>query len=393
MGKVERTIEIPRAILSDKKESLEGETIGDGRYTLGRIIGDGGLGPVYHATEKGTNREWAIKEIRFENPEAFEAQLQQDQTLLNISHKTIVARQDVVQDRDRFFLVTEYVEGTNLLERITNSKTAMPEKAVVELALQLTDALVYLHSQTPEPIVFADLKPSKLLLTSAGELRLVNYGIGRVKRPDSEDGPSSGTRGYASPEQHKGQELEPRTDIYAVGIVMHQLLSKLDPTEIRGELPRLSDTVPGVDENLAKVIARATALDPKRRYPTAQRLRARLSKFLEQWKLARPDARRLAVEWSGQTPRGGPLRTRVSEAAKEAHRKKQAQAEAEKYEREKAAVTQAPRQQKESYLWFKVLVVSIVASGLFLARNGFDISDAFFYGMLSLVGIVYWGSR
>ncbi len=393
MGNEDTAIEIPRAILADKSESLEGETIGEGRYKLGRVIGDGGLGLVYHATEEGSDREWAIKEIQFENPEAFEAQLQQEHKLLNISHKTIVARQDVLQERDRFFLVTEYIEGANLLERITSSKTPIPEKAVVELALQLTDALVYLHSQTPQPIVFADLKPSKLLLTNSGELRLVNYGIGRVKRPDSEDGPSSGTRGYASPEQQKGHELDPRTDIYSVGIVMHQLLSKLDPTEIRGELPRIDESVPGVDKDLAKVITRATALDPKRRYPSAQRLRGRLSKFLEKWKLARPDARRLAVEWSGQTPQGGPLRTRVSKEAKEAHRKKKAEAEAQKLEKERERAAQAPQEEKESYLWFKVLVVSIVACGLFLARNGFDIADAFFYGMLMLVGFVYWSSR
>lgn len=382
-------MDVPQAVLADQSETLLGETIGEGKFLLESVIGEGSLGPVYKATEPGTDKVWAIKEIRFENPEAFHAQLQGEQKLLNISHKTIAARKDVLFEGDRFFLVLEYFEGANLLERITNSETAMPEKAVVELALQLTDALVYLHGQ-PDPIIFADIKPSKLLLLDSGDLRLVNFGIGKVKRPDTGDGPASGTRGYASPEQHKNQELDARSDIYAVGIVMHQLVSKLDPTQIRGELPRVNTQVPDIDRDLAKIITRATALDPKRRFPNAQQLRNRLSRLLEKWKLARPDARRLAVEWSGLTPRTGPLKTKVSAEAKQHHARRKQEAEAEKLA--KVRERTPPPVPKESHTKVKLLALAIVATGVYLARNGLDIADAFFYGMLFLIAFVWWGA-
>lgn len=392
MGEEQATIEVPVALPADPEVTLEGETIGDGRFLLESVIGEGSLGRVYRAQEIGTEKLWAIKAIQFENPDAFHEQLQQEQKLLSISHNTIVARKDVLFENDRFFLVLEYIDGANLLERITSSATAMPEKAVVELALQLTDAIVYLHG-LPEPIIFADLKPSKLLLMDSGEIKLLNFGIGNVKRPNEGGlGPASGTRGYVSPEQHKGQELDPRADIYSVGIVMHQMVSMLDPTEIRGELPRVNEAVPDIDRDLAKIISRATALDPKRRFPNAKQLRNRLSRLLEKWKLARPDARRLAVEWSGLTPRGGPLRTKVSEEAKAVHEQARLEREAKRREKTLAAVS-APEVEPDKSSNRLVLVGgAFLITAAYLARNGIDAADTFFYMMVFLVAFVFWGS-
>lgn len=297
-------IEDAEASFALENKSLEGESIGQGRYKLGQVVGKGGFGRVYRAEELKTGKTWAVKELAFEGSKAVLETLDKEQKILSwLDHPAIVTRKEAFSERGRVFLIMEYIEGANLRDRFEESELSMPEKGVVELALQITEALVYLHSQKPYPIIFSDLKPSNLMLTDQGQVKLVDFGIARIKSPDSERTLAMGTRGYAAPEQYGKNPIDGRADIYALGVVMHQLLSKLEPREYREKLPPVEHYATATEAKLAQLIGQATEIDPEQRFSTAQSLKVRLEALLKTWSLERKDARRILVHWAGLATR------------------------------------------------------------------------------------------
>lgn len=244
------------------------------RYQIGRLLGSGGFGAVYLATDERLHRPVAIKVCstnRLPAHEASEAaRLFQSEalTLARLRHPGLTAIWDYFHQDNEWYLVMEYVPGETLRDLLRRVGGPLPRAEAVEYARQLCTVLGYLHRQQP-PIVFRDLKPGNIMVTPEGQLKLIDFGIARLFSPGKvADTSQFGTPGYAPPEQYGGQ-TEPRSDIYSLGVVLHQMLTGHNPTASPFALPparSLNSTLP---EHIETLITQATAYDLHQRVPTA----------------------------------------------------------------------------------------------------------------------------
>ncbi len=240
-------------------------TVLQNRYVIERLLGGGGMGMVYLARDQRlANRPCAIKEMvdhfidSQQRIEANEYFAREADTLAQLKHAAIPAITDRLDDRNRHYLVMEYVEGRNLEEELAaRNGEPLPEGLVIDIARQLCDVLVYLHGMVP-PIVYRDMKPSNVMLTPKGRVVLVDFGIARLFTAHRK-GTTIGTLGFAPPEQYKG-EVDPRSDIYSFAATLHYMLTARDPEHFPPfSFPKLRALRPAVSGNLAGAIDAALA--------------------------------------------------------------------------------------------------------------------------------------
>lgn len=215
---------------------LNPDTMLEGRYIIVKTIGRGGMGAVYLALDTRLNHmPVAIKEM---STQAVEGDLQaaiaafqkEASLLISLRHPALpVIRDFFSRSENRWYLVMDYIEGRNLRE-IVDQRGPVPETEVLDWAEQLCNILDYLHSQSP-PIIFRDLKPSNIMLTPQGQIKLIDFGIARHFRQGSTaDTSAYGSHGFAPPEQYGQNQTDSRADIYALGATLHYLLTGIDPT-------------------------------------------------------------------------------------------------------------------------------------------------------------------
>jgi serine/threonine-protein kinase len=133
-----------------------------------------------------------------------------------------------------------------------------------------------LHSQHP-PIIFRDLKPANIMLTPSGQVKLIDFGIARLFKPgQAKDTQAFGTVGYSAPEQYGRGQTDARSDVYSLGVLLHQLLTGYDPTSTPFRLPPASQINPNLPQAISNAIAAATDSDPNRRYASIAAFRAAL---------------------------------------------------------------------------------------------------------------------
>ena len=254
-----------------------------GRYRIEREIGGGGQKLMCLAADlRLNNRLCALAELTAsartqaamaEGKEMFRREAEILATLSNIH---VVQVYDYFDENNRCYLVEEYVRGQSLQAKIAG-RGSLGVGEITGIALQVLDALEYLHSLTP-PLVHRDLKPDNIMLapvTGGAEIvKLIDFGIARhfqVQR-----GTVHGTPGYAAPEQYRGLS-EPRTDLYALGAILHYALSGRDPQEQPPfSFPPLGSLRPGLPQALCALVDQALNNDADRRVPNAAEFRARL---------------------------------------------------------------------------------------------------------------------
>ncbi len=245
-------------------------TLLQNRYLVQRLLGGGGMGMVYLAQDhRLANRLCAIKEMvdHFIDPdqrlEANEYFAREADTLAQLKHQAIPAITDRFDDRNRHYLVMEYVEGRNLEEELAALGHPLLEGLAIDIARQLCDVLAYLHAFTPA-IVYRDMKPSNVMLTPKGRVILVDFGIARLFKAAGK-GTMIGTLGFAPPEQYQGQ-VDPRSDIYSLGATLHYVLTGRDPEKFPPfSFPPIRDPRPEISANLAGAIDRALAYKAENR--------------------------------------------------------------------------------------------------------------------------------
>lgn len=207
-------------------------TVIDGKYEILREIGRGGMSVVYLAMDTHLNKQWAVKEIRKrgngKNDEIIVNSLLAEANMMKkLDHPALPRIVDIIDNGVTIYVVMDYIEGESL-DKILKEYGAQPEELVISWAKQLCDALSYLHSRKP-PIIYRDMKPANVMLKPEGNIKIIDFGIAReYKELSLADTTVLGTKGYAPPEQYSGQ-TDPRSDIYALGMTMHHLLTGIDP--------------------------------------------------------------------------------------------------------------------------------------------------------------------
>lgn len=243
-------------------------TVIDGKYEILKEIGRGGMSIVYLAMDKRLNKQWAVKEIRKKgsgkNDEIVVNSLLAEANMMKrLDHPALPRIVDIIDNGITIYVVMDYIEGESL-DKILNEYGAQSEELVVGWAKQLCDAFSYLHSQKP-PIIYRDMKPANVMLKPEGNIKIIDFGIAReYKEQNLYDTTVLGTKGYAPPEQYSGQ-TDPRSDIFALGMTMHHLLTGVDPRNGEPYAP-VRQWNPELSEGIEIIIDRCVEPAAENRY-------------------------------------------------------------------------------------------------------------------------------
>jgi serine/threonine protein kinase len=264
-----------------------GELLHD-RYEITMPIGQGGMGCVYQAEDQRlTGRLCAIKEVQ-EDPslppetrqQAHDQFYREASTLARLDHPNLPKVSDFFSEGERDYLVMDFVPGRDLktiLDEARHNGDYLPESDVLKWALQLADALSYLHQQEP-PIIHRDIKPSNLRLTPNGVLKLVDFGLVKLVAPDERTVTvvqGLGTAHYIPLEQYGDDtgHTDARTDLYSLGATLYHLLTNEAPPEAKQRFLRPHSLKPpralnpAVSVHTERAILWAMALHPDDRPP------------------------------------------------------------------------------------------------------------------------------
>ena len=293
------------------------------RYEILSILGTGGMGRVLHARDKVLGREVAVKLLidRYARDESFAKRfLNEARAAASLNHPNIVQIYEFGSNDDCAYLVMEYVDGHSLKDLMTESGRYSEGRAV-ELAGCAAEALGAAHARG---IVHRDVKPDNMMLSTAGEFKLVDLGLAKCLDSDgskTETGHCMGTPHYISPEQVLGAKvIDLRTDIYSLGASLYCLATGSVPyagsssahimsRHLNDPLPDPRDLVPELSDGFCQVVRKAMAKDPVQRHQDTEELREALSVVRAAARPA-PDHVGLDSAASAATPRA--TRTRQS---------------------------------------------------------------------------------
>lgn len=242
-----------------------------GKYEVLREIGHGGMSVVYLAMDTHlVNKQWAIKEFRkdkndSENMVAYQALKNEANIMKKLDHPTLPRIVDIVDEQDTLYVIMDYIEGENLKE-VLEKYGVQSQENVIRWAKQLSEVLLYLHSQSPK-VIYRDMKPANIMLKPDGSVRLIDFGIAReYKEGKKGDTTVVGTREYAAPEQIQGTgQTDERTDIYSLGITLHHLVTGKSPAEPPYEIRPIRQYNRSLSSGLEWLITKCTQLSPKDR--------------------------------------------------------------------------------------------------------------------------------
>ena len=277
------------------------------RYRVVEKLESGGMAEVFRAESEGLQgfrKQVAIKRVlpHLSSKKKFISMFLDEARLsAQLSHSNCVQVFDIGVGDNAFFIVMEFVDGANLkaiIEHIKKSGRDFPVEAAVYIGLELTKGLAYAHeltdnNGTPLHIVHRDMSPPNVLITKNGEIKIVDFGLAKANSQleKSEPGIIKGKFSYLSPEAAMGQEVDLRTDVFAVGIILWELLAGqrlfLGDTDFQtvkkvqgAVVPPISGINKKVPLELEKIINKSLARDPQQRYGTARDLGMDLSKFM-----------------------------------------------------------------------------------------------------------------
>jgi len=243
-----------------------------GRYRLDERIAVGGFAEVWRAFDADLQRVVAVKIPKASRIAMKDAFLAEARRVARLRHPSITSVHDVGVDGDECFIVSEFMDGGSLADRL--ARGPIETSVAVRWLGQIADALDFAHC---EGVVHRDVKPANILLNHHGDAMLADFGIAQSATKTGMFAPSIGTLRYMAPEQLQGEPVGPAADIYSLGIVLHEALTGVTPhssdalpairSEVIGsrDLPLAASLTPA----LARIVRRAIRRDPAGRHPTA----------------------------------------------------------------------------------------------------------------------------
>lgn len=252
-----------------------------GNYKIEEKLGEGGMGAVYKGVDTMLDREVAIKALRPElasQTAVVERFRSEAVTLAKLNHPNIASLYSLFRQGDELYMVLEFVRGETL-DNILQKRGALPSEEAIPVFCQVLDGIDHAHEFG---IVHRDIKPANMMLTENGKLKVLDFGIARLlgSARMTRAGNIIGTLEYMAPEQVKGQETDARSDIYALGMMLYEILTgrlafetenefELMKMQIEVTPPSPREINPQIPEEVDEAIMRAIQKDPDERFQTA----------------------------------------------------------------------------------------------------------------------------
>src|SRR6516164_8641870 len=263
-----------------------------GQYEIRSPLGAGGMGEVYRAHDTRLDRDVAIKvlpEYLTTDPERLRRFEQEARATAALNHPNILAVYQMATDNGISYLVEEMLEGETLRERLRRGP--IPLRKAIDYAVQIAHGLAAAHDRG---IVHRDLKPENLFITKDGRVKILDFGLARLSPKDAsgleatqplgtEPGMVMGTAGYMSPEQVRGLTADHRSDIFALGTILYEMVTGKQtfrkPTSaetmtsiLNEDPPSISQLAPSVPPGLQRVVHRCLEKHPEQRFQSASDL-------------------------------------------------------------------------------------------------------------------------
>jgi serine/threonine protein kinase len=262
-----------------------------GKYTKREKFAQGGMAEIYKAYQPELEREVVIKKLSPKlklDPEFAERFRREAKIAASLNHPNIITIYDFGEEEDGYFIVMEYVKGYPL-EKIIAKRQTIPELGAM-ISYELAEALQYAHNYG---VIHRDIKPANIILTEQGVVKLMDFGIARMRGSSSitREGSFVGTPYYISPEQAQGKEVDARSDIFSLGVVLYELATGELP--FKGDEPQVvviniisqefkmpSVVNQAVSFDLEAIIKKALAKDKKNRFESMEEMRKELYHYL-----------------------------------------------------------------------------------------------------------------
>ena len=248
-----------------------------GRYRIVERLGQGGMGVVYKAFDPQIERTVAIKVIsgqRFDNPELRERFFREARAAGQLTHPNIIIVYDLGEEQGQPYLAMEFVDGVTL-DVLMRSGEPFPLPQRLSILLDVCEGLAYAHHRG---VIHRDVKPGNIMVTRSGAAKILDFGLARLISSDlTRSNLMLGTMSYMAPEQLRGESIDQRVDIFAVGVVLYELFAGRRPFEgdslasaiykvLEEEPPAVHEVNPSVPLELSQIVTRALAKDRDQRY-------------------------------------------------------------------------------------------------------------------------------
>jgi len=345
-----------------------GKTIG-GRYKIQSHVGTGGMATVYLARDLILERPVAVKVLRFDfhsNEAAMRRFQREAQSATQLVHPNIVGVYDVGEENGTHYIVMEYVEGTDLKEYI-RERGPLPPREAVRIMTQIVSAIEVAHQNR---IIHRDIKPQNILIDKHGDVKITDFGIAIALSETSltQTNTLLGSVHYLSPEQARGGMATIRSDIYALGIVLYELLVGEVPFEgesavsialkhFQEPLPRISLMLPTVPQSLENIVLKATAKEPLDRYNSCEEMLEDLQTCLNPERLNEPMFKptTLSQETKVLQPIAtGAIPRKIPTSSKEVPEIQ--------FDEEKKPITQEPKKKRKKWPWILLLLLTLIGA-------------------------------
>ncbi|MEG0296842.1 MAG: serine/threonine-protein kinase [Clostridium sp.] len=238
----------------------------DDRYEILKEIDRGGMSIVYLATDNRLKKSVVVKDVRkskkIDHDTLIKCLQAEVDLLKDLDHPNLPKIYDIIDNRGSIYVVMDYIEGESLKKKFKR-EGKINVNDIITWAKQISDVLGYLHTRKPAPIIYRDMKPDNIMLTPEGKIKLIDFGIA-IKEDDTET-TRFGTGTYAAPEQVLNNVTDARTDIYSLGVTLHQLVTG-KTYKSNTDLPPIRTIDPSLPEGLERILAKCTQQDPGDRY-------------------------------------------------------------------------------------------------------------------------------
>jgi serine/threonine protein kinase len=289
-----------------------------GAYHIEKELGSGAMGTVFQAVHTGLERAVALKVLRpdtLEDPDAIRRFLREARNIARLEHPYIVSVYDAGEADGMHYIAMKLLEGETLQSTLARTGP-LPTERVVRIGMQLASALDYAHAQD---VAHLDIKPANVMIASGDRTFLTDFSIAQALNPGATRSATiSGTPLYMSPEQITGKDVDSRSDIYSLGLLLYEMCVGHPPFQgqfvtvmyahLHTSVPDIRVAVPEIPQDLAAIIDRCLKKDPNERYQTAGDLLRALSKLAPS--LEQDPAGTVAIDKSDQE-----LRTAIAAQA------------------------------------------------------------------------------